>query len=49
MVTRREKVSFPSGAVSCAGYLFLPEPQAGTDQRLPFVVLTHGFSGTWTA
>jgi uncharacterized protein len=46
MVTRREKVSFPSGAVSCTGSLFLPEPQAGADQRLPCVVLAHGFSGT---
>jgi dienelactone hydrolase len=46
MVTRREKVSFPSGTVSCAGYLFLPEPQAGTGERLPVVILAHGFSGT---
>jgi uncharacterized protein len=46
MVTKREKVAFPSGAVSCAGHLFLPEPKAGTDQRLPVVILAHGFSGT---
>jgi alpha-beta hydrolase superfamily lysophospholipase len=46
MVTRREKVSFPSGTVSCAGYLFLPEPHAGTGERLPVVILAHGFSGT---
>jgi uncharacterized protein len=46
MVTRREKVSFTSGAVSCAGYLLLPEPHTGTDERLPVVVLAHGFSGT---
>jgi alpha-beta hydrolase superfamily lysophospholipase len=45
-VTRRETVSFPSGTVDCAGYLFLPEPRAGTDERLPVVVLAHGFSGT---
>jgi uncharacterized protein len=45
-VTRREKVSFPSGTVSCAGYLFLPEPRAGTGERPPIVVLAHGFSGT---
>ena len=32
--------------MSCAGSLFLPEPQAGSDQRLPCVVLAHGFSGT---
>jgi uncharacterized protein len=45
-MVRREKVSFVSGTVSVAGYLFLPEPQAGTDARLPSVVLAHGFSGT---
>jgi uncharacterized protein len=45
-VTRREKVAFPSGTVSCAGYLFLPESQAGTDERRPVVILAHGFSGT---
>ena len=44
-MTRREKVSFP-GAVSCAGHLFLPEPQAGTGERPPVVILAHGFSGT---
>jgi dienelactone hydrolase len=46
MVTRREKVSFVSGTVSCAGYLLLPEPQAGAGERLPVVILAHGFSGT---
>jgi uncharacterized protein len=45
-VTRREKVSFASGAVSCAGYLFHPEPQTDPGARLPCVVLAHGFSGT---
>ena len=45
-MTRREKVSFPSGTVGCAGYLFLPESQVGTDERLPVVILAHGFSGT---
>ena len=45
-MTRREKVSFLSGAVSYAGYLFLPEPHAGTGERLPVVILAHGFSGT---
>lgn len=45
-MTRREKVSFPSGAVWCAGYLFLPEPQVGIGERLPVVILAHGFSGT---
>jgi alpha-beta hydrolase superfamily lysophospholipase len=46
MVTNREKVAFVSGTVSCAGHLFLPEPQAGTGERLPVVILAHGFSGT---
>jgi uncharacterized protein len=46
MVMRREKVSFPSGAVGCAGYLFAPEPRAGTGECLPVVILAHGFSGT---
>jgi uncharacterized protein len=45
-VTRREKVSFVSGTVSCAGDLFHPEPRAGTGERLPVVILAHGFSGT---
>jgi dienelactone hydrolase len=45
-VTRREKVSFASGTVSCAGYLFFPEPQPDADERLPCVVLAHGYSGT---
>jgi alpha-beta hydrolase superfamily lysophospholipase len=43
---RREKVSFASGTVPVGGYLFRPEPQAGTDGRMPTVVLAHGFSGT---
>jgi uncharacterized protein len=46
MVMRREKVSFASGAVGCAGYLFAPEPRAGTGECLPVVILAHGFSGT---
>lgn len=46
MVMTREKVSFPSGAVGCAGYLFAPEPRAGTGECLPVVILAHGFSGT---
>ena len=45
-MTRREKVLFPSGAVACAGSLFLPEPQPGSGERLPVVILAHGFSGT---
>ena len=44
-VTRPEKVSFTSGADTCAGYLFVPEA-AGTGPRWPCVVLAHGFSGT---
>jgi uncharacterized protein len=46
MVMRREKVSLLSGTVDCAGYLFLPEPQAATEERPPCVVLAHGLSGT---
>jgi dienelactone hydrolase len=46
MVMRRVKVSFVSGTVGCAGYLFLPESQAGAGERLPIVILAHGFSGT---
>jgi uncharacterized protein len=45
-VTRRQKVSFPSGTASCAGYLLRPESRADTGSRLPCVVLAHGFSGT---
>jgi alpha-beta hydrolase superfamily lysophospholipase len=45
-MTRQEKVAFPSGIVSCAGHLFLPEPHAATEERLPVVILAHGFSGT---
>ena len=45
-MVRQEKVSFPSGTVPVAGYLFLPEPRAGADARLPTVILAHGFSGT---
>jgi uncharacterized protein len=45
-VTRPEKVSFASGADTCAGYLFVPEAAAGAGGRWPCVVLAHGFSGT---
>lgn len=38
----RTKVSFTSAGVRCAGYLYLP---AGAE-RVPCVVLCHGFSGT---
>ncbi|MFI7129196.1 alpha/beta hydrolase [Nonomuraea sp. NPDC050153] len=38
----RTRVSFTSGGVRCAGYLYLP---AGSGQ-VPCVVLCHGFSGT---
>jgi uncharacterized protein len=43
---RPEKVSFVSGADTCAGYLFVPETTAVPPTRWPTVVLAHGFSGT---
>jgi uncharacterized protein len=43
---RREKISFVSGAGTCAGYLFVPDTTAVTATRWPTVVLAHGFSGT---
>jgi uncharacterized protein len=45
-MVRQEKVSFASGTVPVAGYLFLPEPRTDADARLPTVILAHGFSGT---
>lgn len=42
----REKVSFASGTVTCAGYLMLPDTRPAPGERLPCVVLAHGFSGT---
>jgi hypothetical protein len=35
--------------VSCAGYLFLPEPQAGTGQRPPVVSSPTASAAPWTA
>ena len=43
MLMQRERVTFGSGDVTCAGYLYHPtEAEAPT----PGVVLAHGFSGT---
>ena len=45
-MSRRESISFTSGAVSCAGHLFLPSTPTPTGSRLPSIILAHGFSGT---
>lgn len=39
----REDVSFPSGGLACAAWLYRPE---GADAPVPLVVMGHGFSGT---
>ena len=39
----RERVSFPSGGVECAGYWYHP---ARGERTAPCVVLATGFSGT---
>jgi uncharacterized protein len=39
----RTKVSFDSGGLKCAGYLYRP---AGPKGKLPCVVMANGFSGT---
>lgn len=39
----RARVSFESGGLSCAGYLYRPRNVSG---RVPCVVLANGFSGT---
>jgi hypothetical protein len=39
----RERVAFPSGGATCAGYLYLPADAA---PPFPAVILAHGFSGT---
>ncbi|MEU4327866.1 alpha/beta hydrolase [Nonomuraea dietziae] len=41
--TERRKISFESGGTRCVGYLHLPEDLA---EKVPCVVLCHGFSGT---
>jgi dienelactone hydrolase len=57
-MTKRERVQFDAAGALCTGYLFLPaadaEPTATRDDqpgsnprnRLPLVILAHGFSGT---
>ncbi|MEU4700013.1 alpha/beta hydrolase [Nonomuraea dietziae] len=42
-MTERRKISFESGGARCVGYLHLPENLA---EKVPCVVLCHGFSGT---
>jgi alpha-beta hydrolase superfamily lysophospholipase len=42
-VMKRLDVSFPSGADSCAAWLY---PAAGDVPRVPVVVMAHGLSGT---
>ncbi|MEV4063648.1 alpha/beta hydrolase [Nonomuraea dietziae] len=42
-MTERRKISFESGGTRCVGYLHLPENLA---EKVPCVVLCHGFSGT---
>jgi dienelactone hydrolase len=42
-MTERIEITFDSGGVTCAGYLYLPDSAAGT---VPCVVMGHGFSGT---
>lgn len=42
-MSERADVTFESRDVTCAGYLYLPDPMTGT---VPCVVMAHGFSGT---
>jgi fermentation-respiration switch protein FrsA (DUF1100 family) len=42
-MTKRTDITFVSGNVTCAGYLYLPAPVIG---KVPCVVMGHGFSGT---
>ncbi|GAA2780977.1 alpha/beta hydrolase [Nonomuraea dietziae] len=42
-MTERRKISFESGGTRCVGYLHLPENLV---EKVPCVVLCHGFSGT---
>jgi fermentation-respiration switch protein FrsA (DUF1100 family) len=39
----REEVTFPSGGLRCAAWLYRPQT---ADQRVPCVVMGHGFSAT---
>jgi len=39
----REDLSFASGGDTCAAWLYRPE---GSDERVPCVVMAHGFSAT---
>jgi Serine aminopeptidase, S33 len=42
----KERIEFMSGQVPCAGYLILPDPETDAHERLPSIILAHGFSGT---
>lgn len=42
-MTGRTEITFDSGGVTCAAYLYLPDPSSG---QAPCVVMAHGFSGT---
>ena len=42
-MTKRIDVTFVSGDVTCAGYLYMPDSVSG---KVPCVVMGHGFSGT---
>src|SRR6516164_6910545 len=42
-MTERIDVTFVSGDVTCAGYLYMPDSVSG---KVPCVVMGHGFSGT---
>lgn len=42
-MTGRIEVTFVSGGVECAAYLYRPDPVIGA---VPGVVMGHGFTGT---
>jgi fermentation-respiration switch protein FrsA (DUF1100 family) len=42
MPVARSEIEFPSGGLTCAASMFRPDSQ----ERLPLVVMAHGFSGT---
>ena len=42
MPVTRSEIEFPSGGLTCAASVFRPDGQ----ERLPLVVMAHGFSGT---
>jgi fermentation-respiration switch protein FrsA (DUF1100 family) len=42
MRAAHSEIEFPSGGLTCAAWMFRPDSQ----ERLPLVVMAHGFSGT---